>query len=95
MFGAYGKARTASSVVFTSKAAVAGGLAKKLGIDKKLYPVKNTRSGISKKSMIHNDATPEITVDPETYHVRANGELPAGLPRDAQRRVPRRAELLE
>jgi urease subunit alpha len=75
MFGAYGKARTASSVVFTSKAAVAGGLAKKLGIDKKLYAVSNTRGGISKKSMIHNGATPKIEVDPETYEVRADGEL--------------------
>ena len=75
MFGAYGKARTTSSVVFTSKAAVAGGLAKKLGIDKKLYAVSNTRGGISKKSMIHNGATPKIEVDPETYEVRADGEL--------------------
>jgi urease subunit alpha len=42
---------------------------------KTLYPVKNTRGGISKKSMIHNDATPKIEVDPETYEVRADGEL--------------------
>jgi urease subunit alpha len=52
-----------------------GGLAKKLGISKTLYPVKDTRGGISKKSMIHNDATPKIEVDPETYEVRADGEL--------------------
>ena len=38
-------------------------------------PVENTRGGISKKSMIHNDATPKIEVDPETYEVRADGEL--------------------
>ncbi|TXH19845.1 MAG: urease subunit alpha, partial [Gammaproteobacteria bacterium] len=75
MFGAFGKARTASSVVFTSKAAVTGGLARKLGIEKKLYAVQNTRGRISKKSMIHNDATPDIEVDPETYEVRADGEL--------------------
>src|SRR5271166_5144147 len=75
MFGAYGRARTASSVVFCSKAAVASGLAKKLGIAKALYPVANTRGGISKKSMIHNDATPKIEVDPETYEVKADGEL--------------------
>jgi urease subunit alpha len=37
--------------------------------------VENTRSRISKKSMIHNDATPKIEVDPETYEVRADGEL--------------------
>src|SRR3984893_3878462 len=75
MFAAYGKSLTASSVVFTSKAAVSAGLAKKLGIDKKLYAVENTRGGISKKSMIHNGATPKIEVDPETYEVRADGEL--------------------
>ena len=75
MFAAYGKALTASSVVFSSKAAVAAGLGKKLGIDKKLYAVENTRGGISKKSMIHNSATPKIEVDPETYEVRADGEL--------------------
>src|SRR5438105_1594159 len=71
MFGAFGRARTASSVVFTSKAAAASGLRKKLGVQKEFYPVKNVRSGISKKSMIHNDATPNIEVDPETYEVRA------------------------
>src|SRR6202789_3855263 len=75
MFAAYGKALTASSVVFSSKAAVASGLARKLGISKKLYAVQNTRDGISKKSMIHNGATPKIEVDPETYEVRADGEL--------------------
>jgi urease subunit alpha len=75
MFAAYGKSLTASSVVFSSKAAVASGMGKKLGIDKKLYAVENTRGGISKKSMIHNGATPKIEVDPETYEVRADGEL--------------------
>ncbi|HAO44208.1 MAG TPA: urease subunit alpha, partial [Afipia sp.] len=75
MFAAYGKSLTASSVIFTSKAAITGGLAKKLGIDKKLYAVSNTRDRISKKSMIHNGATPNIEVDPETYEVRADGEL--------------------
>src|SRR4030088_3571490 len=49
MFGAFGKALTASSVVFTSKAALRGGLRAKLGIEKKLVAVENTRSGISKK----------------------------------------------
>src|SRR5471030_3307780 len=75
MFAAFGKSLTASSVVFSSKAAVSSGLAKKLGIEKKLYAVQNTRGGISKKSMIHNGATPRIEVDPETYEVRADGEL--------------------
>ena len=75
MFGAFGRARTASSVVFASKAAVQAGLGKKLGIQKNLVAVENTRGGISKKSMIHNGATPKIEVDAETYEVRADGEL--------------------
>jgi urease subunit alpha len=75
MFGAFGRARTASSVVFTSKAAASSSLRRQLGVQKEFYPVKNTRAGISKKSMIHNDATPAIEVDPETYEVRADGEL--------------------
>jgi urease subunit alpha len=74
MFGAFGRALTASSVVFTSKAAVRGNLGRKLGIQKELVAVTNTRK-ISKKSMIHNDATPNLEVDPETYEVRADGEL--------------------
>ncbi len=44
-------------------------------MQKKLVAVENTRGKISKKSMIHNDATPAIEVDPETYEVRADGEL--------------------
>ena len=51
------------------------GLGKKLGIQKELVVVQNTRGKISKKSMIHNGATPQIEVDPETYEVRADGEL--------------------
>jgi urease subunit alpha len=75
MFGAFGKARTASSVVFVSAAAKAADLGRKLGVAKELVAVENTRGGISKKSMINNDATPAIEVDPETYEVRADGEL--------------------
>ena len=75
MFGAFGKALTATSVVFTSQAAIDGKLAKKVGIEKRLVAVENVRGGISKKSMIHNDATPDIEIDPETYRVTADGEL--------------------
>jgi urease subunit alpha len=82
MFGAFGRARTASSVVFSSKAAVTAGLGKKLGIQKRLVAVQNTRGKISKKSMIHNDATPVLEVDPETYEVRADGELLTCAPAD-------------
>jgi urease subunit alpha len=82
MFGAFGRARTASSVVFVSKAAVKANLSRKLGIEKELVAVANTRGKISKKSMIHNDATPDIDVDPETYEVRADGELLTCTPAD-------------
>ncbi|TPM44465.1 urease subunit alpha [Mesorhizobium sp. B2-3-2] len=75
MFGAYGKARTNSSVTFVSKAALESGLHGRLSIDKQFVAVENTRGGIGKHSMVLNDATPHIEVDPETYEVRADGEL--------------------
>jgi urease subunit alpha len=75
MFAAFGKAVTASALVFTSAAAVEAGLRDSLGVSKRFVAVENVRSGISKKSMIRNDATPEISVDPETYAVVADGEL--------------------
>ncbi|RUX83431.1 urease subunit alpha, partial [Mesorhizobium sp. M7A.F.Ca.CA.004.08.1.1] len=75
MFGAYGKARTNSSVTFVSKAALESGLHGRLGVDKQFVAVENTRGGIGKHSMVLNDATPHVEVDPETYEVRADGEL--------------------
>ena len=75
MFGAFGKALTSTSLVFTSKAAIAKGLRHALGTQKEMVAVENVRGGISKASMIHNDATPDITVDPETYRVTADGEV--------------------
>ncbi len=81
MFGAFGKALTASSLVFVSKAAAKSNLRNKLGVEKKFVAVEKTRS-INKKSMIHNDATPNIEVDPETYEVRADGELLTCAPAD-------------
>ncbi len=75
MFASFGKLLTNSSVVFTSQAAIAGGLHKRLGTAKQMVAVKNTRGGIGKKDMIHNHAMPNITVNPETYEVRADGEL--------------------
>jgi urease subunit alpha len=74
MFGAFGKALTASSLVFVSKAAAKSSLRKDLGVEKQFVGVEKTRS-INKKSMIHNDATPNIEIDAETYEVRADGEL--------------------
>ncbi len=75
MFASFGKLLTNSSVVFVSQAAKDAGLAKKLGTAKHMIAVKNTRGGLSKSSMIHNNAMPNITVNPETYEVRADGEL--------------------
>jgi urease subunit alpha len=75
MFASFGRAIASSAATFVSSAAAQGGLARKLDVAKRLLPVKNTRSGISKKSMVLNDATPNIEVDAETYEVRADGEL--------------------
>ncbi len=75
MFGAFGKSLTNSSVTFVSKAAKEDDLGSKLGVEKRMLAVENTRDGIGKSSMILNNATPEIEVHPETYQVRANGEL--------------------
>jgi urease subunit alpha len=82
MFATFGKAVTRSSVTFVSKLAVENGLRDRLGLDKQLVAVENTRGGLSKASMIHNDATPVIEVDPETYEVRADGEILTCEPAD-------------
>ncbi len=74
MFGAYGKSLTNSALVFVSKAAARSGLREQLGCEKQFVAIDNTRK-INKKSMVLNDATPNIEVDPETYEVRADGEL--------------------
>ena len=75
MFGAYGKAIQSTSVTFVSKAAVDIGLRGKLGVSKQFVPVENTRGGITKASMILNGLTPKVEVDPETYMVKADGEI--------------------
>lgn len=75
MFASFGKSLTNSSVTFVSQASLDAGIKGRLGVAKDLVAVRNTRGGISKASMIHNDLTPHIEVDPETYEVRANGEL--------------------
>jgi len=74
MFGAFGRAMTASSITFVSKAAVEAGIADRLALSRVVLPVENCRS-IGKKDMVLNDAMPVIEVDPETYEVRADGEL--------------------
>jgi urease subunit alpha len=74
MFGALGQAAAALSFTFTSSAAIKEGVREKLGLQRKLVACKNTRK-LAKKDMLLNDWLPEITVDPQTYEVRANGEL--------------------
>nr|WP_294527187.1 urease subunit alpha [uncultured Rhodopila sp.] len=75
MFGAIGRALAATCVTFVSAAALEADIGKALGLQRRLAAVDNTRGGIGKKSMIHNDATPVLEVDAETYEVRADGVL--------------------
>jgi urease subunit alpha len=82
MFRSHGRALHGSSLTFVSDAALAGGLERKLKMQRRLVAVENTRGKISKKSMIHNGATPKIEIDPETYDVRADGELLTCEPAD-------------
>jgi len=74
MFGAYGRSVERSSVLFVSQAAQADGIGTTLGLAKEVQAVSDTRT-ITKRDMIHNNLTPEVEVDPETYEVRADGEL--------------------
>jgi urease subunit alpha len=76
MFGAFA---TRSSVTFVSAAALKNQEIGKLKLEKRLVAVKNTR-GLKKRDMVHNDYRPKISVDPETYEVRADGELLACEP---------------
>jgi len=73
MFGAFGKALK-TSVTFVSRASLKNPALKKLALGKPLVAVKNVRK-VGKKDMIHNSWLPKISVDPETYEVRADGEL--------------------
>lgn len=73
MFGAHGAAKYDTCITFVSKAAFDDDIKGKLNLQKSILPVENCRD-IGKKDMIFNDATPEITVDPETYEVQADGE---------------------
>jgi urease subunit alpha len=75
MFACFGKALAASCITFISRAAEESGVGEKLGLSRRLSAVANTRTGIGKRTMIHNSALPHIEVDPETYEVRADGEL--------------------
>ena len=74
MFASYGRSVENSSVCFVSQAAQDRGIASGIGLAKKTLPVQNTRA-ISKADMVMNNHQPEIEVHPETYEVRADGEL--------------------
>jgi urease subunit alpha len=73
MFGALGRARASTSLLFVSAAALAADVPGRLGLAKRAVAVGRCR-GLGKRDMIHNDALPRIEVDPETYEVRADGE---------------------
>jgi urease subunit alpha len=74
MFGSFGRSQTASAVCFVSQAALDNDISATLGLDKTLLAVAGTRS-VKKSDMVLNGATPKMDVDPETYEVRADGEL--------------------
>ena len=73
MFAAHGKAKNESCLTFVSQAAMDENVKEKYGLEKTVVPVKGCRN-ISKKDMVFNDRTPELTVDPETYKVTVDGE---------------------
>ena len=75
MFGAFGKAVASNAVTFVSEAAQFADVGSRLGLEKSTFAVENTRGEIGKSAMQLNSATPDIEVHPETYEVRANGEL--------------------
>jgi urease subunit alpha len=73
-WGSFGSAKQSTSFCFVTQTALEHGLPDKLKLRKQLLPVKGTRS-LSKADMLHNNACPEIEVDPDTFQVRVNGEI--------------------
>ena len=74
VFSSFGRSLETSSITFVSKNSIETGSLNNLGLAKQTMPVENTRN-ISKKDMIFNNFCPDISVDPETYEVKANGEI--------------------
>ena len=74
MFGALGRAAAAGSLAFVSRAAAEAAIGSRYGLARDVVAVRNCR-GLGKRDMKLNDALPHIEVDPETYQVRADGEL--------------------
>jgi len=74
MFGAYGKALFNTCATFVSKVSLENNVVQQYGLQKMILPVKNCRN-IGKKDLIHNDATPDIEVNPENYQVKVDGNI--------------------
>jgi urease subunit alpha len=74
MFGSFGGALSRGSFTFVSQAAFDAGVAKKYGLAKNIAVSKNQRR-ITKRDMVHNNAAPKMEIDPQTYAVRADGQL--------------------
>jgi urease subunit alpha len=79
MWGAAPRAADSTSVSFVSELALENGLAERLGLDRALVPVADV-SGRGKAAMVNNDALPDITVEPDTFTVRVDGEIVEGAP---------------
>jgi urease subunit alpha len=74
MFGAFGGALARGSLTFVSQAGLNAGIKDNFGLAKTLSPVKNIR-GVRKQHMVHNSYLPVMEIDPQTYSVRADGQL--------------------
>ena len=74
MFGSFGEAVGSTSITFLSRAALENGVPARLGLRKMAVAVKGCR-GLGKSAMVHNDYCPRMEVDPETYEVRADGQI--------------------
>ena len=88
MFGSFGGLVHATSLTFTSRVALDNGIDRQLGLKKRMSAVAGCR-GVNKRDMVHNGLLPKMEIDPQTYRVRADGELltcdPATLLPMAQR----------
>jgi urease subunit alpha len=73
-WGAFGRAKQALSACFVNPRAIAAGIASRLELSKPLLPARGTRK-LGKRDMLHNDACPKVTVDPQTFAVHVDGEL--------------------
>ena len=81
MFGAFGKAMTATRATFMSQASIELGVPEELGLESQIYAVQGTRT-VSKQDMVLNDRTADITINPETFEVQVDGEIATSEPAD-------------